>query len=66
MSLEKKAIALLGDFNASLIPYDLERDLSYSLDLMYSNTLLPQIATPYRIISKSATPTDSIFLNAIL
>ena len=66
MSLDKKAIALLGDFNASLKPYDLDRDLSFFLDLMYSNTLLPQIATPYRITSKSATPTDSIFVNAIL
>ena len=30
---------------------------------MYSNTLLPQITTPSRITSKSATLIDSIFVN---
>ena len=32
--------------------YDLDRDVSNYLDLMYSNTLLPQITTPSRITYK--------------
>ena len=38
ISFEKKIIALLGDFNANLMHYDLDRDVSDFLDLMYSNT----------------------------
>ena len=60
---EKKIIALLGDFNANLTHYDINRDLSYFLDLIYSNTLLSQTTTPSRITSKSATLTDNIFVN---
>ena len=63
ISFEKKIIALLGDFNANLMHYDLDRDVSDFLDLMYSNTLLPQITTPSCITSKSATLIDNIFVN---
>ena len=63
ISFEKKIIALLGDFNANLMHYDLDRDVSDFLDLMYSNTLLPQITTPSCITSKSATLIDSMFVN---
>ena len=47
----RKKIALLGDFNSNLKHYDLDKDVSYFLDLMYSNTLQPQITTPSRITS---------------
>ena len=63
ISFEKKIIVLLGDFNANLIHYDLDRDDSDFLDLMYSDTFLPQITTPSCITSKSATLTDNIFVN---
>ena len=43
--------------------YDLDRDASDFLDLMYSNTLLPRIATPSLITSKSATLIENIFVN---
>ena len=46
ISFEKKIIVLLGHFNANLIHYDLDRDDSDFLDLMYSDTFLPQITTP--------------------
>ena len=62
-SFERKIIALLGDLNANLIHYDLDRDVSDFLDLMYSNTLLPQITTPSRITSKSGTLIDNILVN---
>ena len=63
ISFEKKIIALLGDFNANLMHYDLDRDVSDFLDLMYLNTLLPQITTPSCITSKSATLIDRMFVN---
>ena len=61
--MRKKIIALLGDFNANLMHYDLDRDASDFLDLMYSNTLLPKIATPSLITSKSAALIENIFVN---
>ena len=63
VSFENKAIVLSGDFNANLLKYDIERDVSDFLDLMYVNTLLPQITTLSRITAKSATPIDNIFAN---
>ena len=61
--MRKKIIALLGDFNANLMHYDLDKDVWDFLDLMYSNTLLPQITAPSHITSKSATLIDNIFVN---
>ena len=43
--------------------YDLDRDVSDFLDLMYSNTLQPQITIPSHITSKSSTLMDNIFVN---
>ena len=37
LSLENKALALLGDFNANLLKYDIGTDISNFLDLMYSS-----------------------------
>ena len=51
ISFEKKIIALLGDVNLNLVQYDLDRDVSDFLDLMYSDTPLLQVTTPSRIIS---------------
>ena len=62
ISFEKKIIASLVDFNGNLMHYDLERDVSDFLDLMYPNTL-PQTTTPSLITSKSATLVDNIFVN---
>ena len=60
ISFEKKIIALLGNFNANLINSSLDREVSDFLDLMYSNTLLPQTTTLSRITSKFATLIDKI------
>ena len=43
--------------------YGLDRDVSDFLDLMYSNTLQPQITTSSHITSKSSTLIDNIFVN---
>ena len=50
VSFEKKIIALLGDFDAELMHYDLDRDVSDFLDLIYSsisnyNTI--KVSSPY-------------------
>ena len=60
ISFEKKIIALLGNFNANLINSSLDREVSDFLDLMYSNTLLPQTTTLSRITSKFAALIDKI------
>ena len=52
VSFENKAIVRSGDFNANLLKYDTERDVSDFLYLIYVNTLLPQITTPSRITAK--------------
>ena len=62
-SFRRKIFVLLGDRNANLIHYDLERNVSDFLDFMYSNTLLPQITTPSHITSKSGTLIDNILVN---
>ena len=43
--------------------YHLYRDVSNFLDLICSNTLLPQITTPPGITLNSATLVDNIFVN---
>ena len=40
LSLENKTLVLIGDFNANLLKYDIDRDISNFLDLMYSSFLL--------------------------
>lgn len=50
VSFEKKIIALLGDFDAELMHYYLDRDVSDFLDLIYSsisnyNTI--KVSSPY-------------------
>ena len=50
VSFEKKIIALLGDFDAELMHYDLDRDVSDFLDLIYSsisNYSTIKVSSPY-------------------
>ena len=49
LSLENETLVLLGGFNANLLKYDIDTDISNFLDLMYSSFLLPHIASPTRI-----------------
>lgn len=60
---EKKIIVLVGDFDTNLKHYDLHRDMSDFLDLMYLDTSLSQITTPSHINSKSVTLIDNILVN---
>ena len=63
LSSENKTIVLLGNFNADLLKYDQNSNISDFLDLMYSSLLLPHIFSPTRTTSSSATLIDNIFTN---
>ena len=61
---KKETVVLLRDFNANLLKYDHHDDeVADFLDTMYSKLLLPNISSPTRITSTSATLIDSIFTN---
>ena len=51
LSSENKTVVLLGDFNADLLKYDQNSNISDFLDLMYSSLLLPQIFSHTRTAS---------------
>ena len=63
ISKEKKMVVLLGDFNADLLKYDHDEEVLGFLDAMYSKLLLPNISSPTRIMSTSATLIDNILTN---
>ena len=63
LSSENKTVALLGDFNADLLKYDQNSNISDFLDLMYSSLLLPHIFSPTCTTSSSATLIDNVFTN---
>ena len=54
---------MLGDFNADLLKYHTNSDISNFLYSMYSSLLLPHIASLTRTTATSATLIDNIFSN---
>ena len=56
-------VVLLGDFNADLLKYDHDNEIENFLDATYFKILLPNISSPTRITSTSATMIDNIFTN---
>ena len=63
LSDKSKTVVLPGDFNADLLKYDKDCNVSDFLDTMYSNLLLPHIASPTRVTLNSETLIDNIFSN---
>ena len=63
LSGKNKTVLLLGDFNADLLKYDKDCNVSDFLNTMYLNLLLPHIASPKRVTLNSETHTDNIFSN---
>ena len=53
LSEENKTVILLGDFKTDLLKYDKDCNVSDFLDTMYSNLLLPHIASPTRVTVSS-------------
>ena len=66
ISTEKKTVVLLGDFNADLLKYDHDDEVADFLDAMYSKLLLPNISSPTRITSTSATLIDNILQTTMI
>ena len=60
---ENKAVVPLGDFNADLLKFDKDCNVSDFLNTMYFNLLLVYIACPTRVTVKSQTLVDNIFSN---
>ena len=63
LSSENKTVVSLGDFNADLLKYDQNSNISDFLGLMYSSLLLPHIFIPTRTTTSSATLIYNIFTN---
>ena len=65
LSKENKTIFILGDFNVDLLKYDKNNSTNDFLDSISSNSFLPQILLPTRIVGTSKTLIDNIFSNHI-
>ena len=63
---EKKLLYILADFNINLLNADTHGATQDFLDIMYSNSLLPNITKPTRVTQRSATLIDNIFSNSLL
>ena len=63
LSEENKTIVLLGDFNADLLKYDKDCNVSDFLDTMYSNLLLRHLRCPTCVTVNLQTLIDNIFSN---
>ena len=63
LSDENKTVVFLGDFNAGLLKYDKDCNVSVFLDTMYSNLLLPHIASPTCVTLNLETLIGNIFSN---
>ena len=63
---EKKLLYIIADFNINLLNADTHNATQNFLNIMYSNSLLPNITKLSRVSSKSATLIDNIFSNSLL
>ena len=53
----------MGDFNVNLINYNKNRGTYEFLEQLFDHNFTPQITLPTRIIEKTATLIDNIFVN---
>ena len=65
ISLEKKEVILLGDYNINLLNYESDKNTSKFLELMLSFSLIPRIMNPTRITPRSQTLIDNIFYREV-
>ncbi|XP_057298769.1 uncharacterized protein LOC130629535 [Hydractinia symbiolongicarpus] len=63
VSIEKKQILLLGDFNKNLLKLNEDAELSAFIDILGSHLILPQILLPTGIAATSKTLIDNIFFS---
>ena len=60
-SKEQKQIFLLGDFNINLLNYNVNQLINDFFDSLASNSIIPYILQPTRLMSHSKTLIDTIF-----
>ena len=60
---ENKDIMIMGDFNINLITYNDDKNTGNFLDTMFSQSFLPYITTPTRIIRNIETLINNIYYN---
>ena len=65
LSIEKKTVCLLGDYNVDLSKYEQHCPTNEFLDSFASSIFLPYIIQPTRVTSNSKTIIDNIFSNII-
>ena len=53
----------MGDFNINLITYNDDKNTGNFLDTMFSQSFLPYITTPTRIIRNTETLINNIYYN---
>ena len=58
---ENKKVVFLGDFNVDLLKYDYGSNVSDFLDTMYSNSFVPNVASPTSITAKSKTHIGHVY-----
>ena len=63
LSNENKDIMIMGDFNINLINYNDDKNTGNFLDTMFSQSFLPYITTPTRIIRNIETLINNIYYN---
>ena len=63
---EQKSVFLLGDFNISLLNYNVHNPMAEFLDSLASKSFLPFILQPARITSHSKALIHNIFTKVIL
>ena len=63
LSLEKKDVIWMGDFNVDLLHYETQSQSINFLHKMFSASLKPHITTPTRITPRSKTLIDNTFAN---
>ena len=65
ISLEKKEVTLLGDYNINLLNCESDNNTCDFLELMLCFSLMPRIMKPTRITPRSQTLIDNIFYNEV-
>ena len=62
---ENEICYLAGDFNINLLSHDTHQLTAELLNIMYSNSFIPLIWKPTRVIEHSATLIDNVFANGL-
>src|SRR6218665_638922 len=63
LTVNKKQVILLGDFNLDLLKHSTHPQTNNFLDVLISHHFLPAILQPTRVATSSATLIDNIFTN---